>query len=387
MTAKYQAGLKISTRKGSVLTVESVEGKDIYVSCNVCNLDSEMFPCHFKTCSSSLNKGLLPCGCGNARLSEHQQGIRCSRLAKERGYVFEGFSEKYRGAKTRLTLFNPSNNNRWYTATYSGLKVGDGCPLEGVERSANKLRMPFTTFIENIALRDNVKKYYVITEDQDNLNYCNIYCPVCAEDMFSKAGLCTGNFRTRKAYLLDNCIPCRCSTSPKYTSEQKEFKVKLKVTDVNGKFLSFSRNTEVEYLCSNNHHVKVHYNSFVNDGDGCRQCYNLYHRSLGLYPKRKEDPDTLYVILLSNIEECFVKVGRSFNLDKRLRDYELAGYEISSMFIVEDTHTNIYDLEQEILQFFKDFRYKPLTYFKGGKYECLPSDLLQDIIDYTVSAA
>lgn len=378
----YNISDTITTRKGNILTVIDKIGRDLFVTCNVCDKDAEMFPYPFKTCAGTLNKGGVPCGCGSKRLDERQHALRCKRLVEDKGYVFIGFSEPYKGSKTKLELYNPTNNNTWHNALYSGILRGEGCPKESSLRGSIKRSTSFPDFLEKLSKIEKVKDYYTITE-MDDRKYCNIFCPVCAEDVMTKNGLCDGNFVTRKAYLLKGWLPCRCSTSVKYTFPQKEFKVKQKVEQVGGEFISLGDDrTSVKYICKNNHEVNVHYNSFVNDNDGCRSCYNLYNRFLGLYKNDLDRDDNLYLLRLSSEHESFIKVGRTFYLDKRLKSYEDAGYSIDTFVLLEDNHENIFDLEQSIFEKFKEYHYRPLTYFKGCVGECLEYEKFNDILDF-----
>lgn len=69
-------GDEILTKKGNILYVEDMYDKKIYLSCNICSKDVEMFPDLFCTTKSRLNRGDVPCGCGSKRLTPYQHFLR-----------------------------------------------------------------------------------------------------------------------------------------------------------------------------------------------------------------------------------------------------------------------------------------------------------------------
>lgn len=136
-------GTSFTTDKGSVLTVTGVSGKDkqgaalFSVECSICSLDTELFPEGLNSTKGHLqNKdgGLRtpPCGCSkNTHWSQSQWKIKVQRECNQRGYIFHGWGEKFKGQYTKLDLYNPVTGNHWKsTLINSFLSKGHGDPEE-----------------------------------------------------------------------------------------------------------------------------------------------------------------------------------------------------------------------------------------------------------------
>lgn len=120
-------GLEIKTKFGNTLTVKEiikVGGYESFIcECSVCSLDGELFPYgSIRGYKSHINKGHTPCGCSNScRWSEQQICVRIERLCRELGLVFIGFTEQYKGHKTKLTLYSPELEETFYEININNL--------------------------------------------------------------------------------------------------------------------------------------------------------------------------------------------------------------------------------------------------------------------------
>lgn len=76
-----------------------------------------------------------------------------------------------------------------------------------------------------------------------------------------------------------------------------------------------------EYNCKIHGKQEVNYNAFVSGGNRCNGCWKDRQRELGnlygYYPERKDEKDYLYVL---NFNDKFIKVGRSFDVDERIKN-------------------------------------------------------------------
>lgn len=90
-----------------------------------------------------------------------------------------------------------------------------------------------------VSSRKNLRGHYV---------YTDYTCPICSHDMFVSKGLCTGVFTIRTSDLKDGKRSCRCSSSYRYTKEQRLYMVKEKCKDM-GIHL-------VDYVCPEKHNAK-----------------------------------------------------------------------------------------------------------------------------------
>lgn len=140
--------------------------------------------------------------------------------------------------------------------------------------------------------------------------------------------------------------------------------------------------SKFSYICQTHGHQSVEYNSFVNSTRRCRGCWKDRQLEIlrdrgngnGYYPERKGEQDFLYVL---NFNNTFIKVGRSFNICKRLRSLrtvsKISISKIHKLRIFTATHQEIYDYEQELLLKLKELHFQ---YSVNWSNECFVNDSL-----------
>lgn len=174
-----------------------------------------------------------------------------------------------------------------------------------------------------------------------------------------------------------------CQTCQYREQGQKTKIPKIKVVEkcnricdeMNYKFIGFvggeyigAQHTYVEYECNKHGTQKAKYTNFVNNGTRCPLCWRERQRDIarsgnGYYPERKDEPDLLYVL---NFNSEFIKIGRSFNLKRRLKELQTdSGIKLKNIFklrIYTATHQEIYDYEQDLL---KKLRLRELSHLES----------------------
>ena len=133
-----------------------------------------------------------------------------------------------------------------------------------------------------------------------------------------------------------------------------------------------------EYLCPVHGKQIVGYNSFVNNGNRCMYCWKDRQVELGngngYYPERKDEIDFLYVL---NFNDKFIKVGRSFDVDERIKGlkYEsgVPKNKIHKLRMLTATHQEIYDYEQEL---HSELRERKFQYYVDWSTECFEIESL-----------
>jgi len=133
-----------------------------------------------------------------------------------------------------------------------------------------------------------------------------------------------------------------------------------------------------EYVCKIHGKQKVSYNNFVHGGKRCGGCWKDRQKELGngngYYPERKDEQDFLYVL---NFNNNFIKVGRSFDVNERIRNLrkpsESGIKRIYKLRIFTATHQEIYDLEQEL---HSELRERNFQYPVIWSTECFEKDSL-----------
>lgn len=296
------------TPKGGVLTVVGWKGKrgslKYYVTtCNICKNDSELFgQACFSILKNRLVKGVIPCGCSvHPRWSEEQYKIRVEREVKIRGYAFKGWGGVFEGAKTRCSLTCPEHGV-WNTTSIHRFFRGDGCP-----RCADKIRIPHlrVPHLCRLDLKPNlredsfhIKKFMSFgsflpgtefwrseNKDKNGQGYWKYTCPKCSHDEYVKAGLCNGVFEGHYSSIGRGCLACRCSSLYKWTQEQKEFQIKLEMSERSEagishlQFVGWDRekgyvNSKSRFIfwCEEHGEQITSANIFLSRSCGCPQC-------------------------------------------------------------------------------------------------------------------
>lgn len=216
----------------------------------------------------------------------------------------------------------------------------------------------------------------------------DMYCPKCSNDIYVKKGLCDGVFKCRRDNVINGKLPCRCSGHYTWDVDQRVFQVKNHCDDIGYEFIDFlprvnGKFHKVVYRCNKGHKREVWMNGFLYQGQRCKLCSNDAYNSSGYYPDRDEDPDYLYIAEFNDYErkERFIKIGRSFHPETRLNYYP-KNYSVRYINIVQDSHKNVYNLEQNLQGRCNEYHYTPLTKFGGSVKECFKVDCLNDLDDY-----
>ncbi|QEG08850.1 hypothetical protein [Aeromonas phage 4L372XY] len=133
-----------------------------------------------------------------------------------------------------------------------------------------------------------------------------------------------------------------------------------------------------EYFCKTNGKQKVSYNNFVNNGTRCDGCWKDRQKELGngngYYPERKDEQDYLYLL---NFNDKFIKVGRSFDVNERLKGLRTLSKtpikKIHKLRIFTATHYEIYYYEQEL---HSELRERNFQHYVGWSTECFENESL-----------
>ena len=123
-----------------------------------------------------------------------------------------------------------------------------------------------------------------------------------------------------------------------------------------GKILAIE---DILWVCKNGHKVQQSYNTTVTNQRGCRVCYESTSRLFGYYPERKDEIDTLYII---KFEGSYIKVGRSFDVDSRLKSLSqksgIPRDKLEVLYTFKDTHQNIFEMEQSLHKILREMNLK-----------------------------
>lgn len=403
-------GTTFPTPKGGVLTVVGWDGdrigtgkKKYTVECNICSKDIELFPNGFKSIKSTLVSGQIPCGCSvGTRWSEYQYDVKVKRKCKEKGYIFHGWEGGFKGNRTKLILENPATENIWGTTNISNFMRGQGDPIVGVRKTAAARTIEDFVYIEDFYKAGFTKDYRFFRNNvrKDSKGYYSLWnyiCPLCSNDEYVKAGLCSGVFTSFTNRLKLGKKGCRCSIAYHWTQKQREYQIKKACYEEGLTFIGWE-NREVGYknsqskfqwICTKGHTCETSVGSFLHKGARCKICMIEKQKEQGIaygyYPERTQEPDSLYIL---NFDNQYLKVGRSFRLEERIKQLKkTSGVDsIEILQIVNGTHQDIYDLEQFLHGELRDRGFEYET--DWGSTECFDSDslkLVYKLIDEEIS--
>lgn len=132
-----------------------------------------------------------------------------------------------------------------------------------------------------------------------------------------------------------------------------------------------------EYACPKHGIQNVSYSHFIHSRSRCPSCAKDFSNFNGYFPERKDEQDFLYVL---DFDSEFIKVGRSFDLERRISKNELQKYSgitnIIKLRLFTATHQEIYDTEQEILE---ELRGRGFQYYVDWSKECFENECLYSL--------
>jgi hypothetical protein len=184
---------------------------------------------------------------------------------------------------------------------------------------------------------------------------------------------CSGNARPTEQEALQKCIDiCK---EMKYDS----------IGFVDGYKNQRSR---FEYNCKIHGKQSVRYHNFVNNGTRCNGCAKDKKKELdtgfyGFYPERVDEQDYLYIL---NFNNEFIKVGRSFDVERRIPELQRESgiKEIIKLRIFTATHQEIYDLEQELHNELRELNFQHYIEWSNECFENDSLNILNKLLDKLV---
>lgn len=190
--------------------------------------------------------------------------------------------------------------------------------------------------------------------------------------------------------IINNGYGCpKCYGNIKYTEQEALQKCIDICKEMNYDVVGFedgykNAKSRFEYICKTHGKQTISYNNFVNNGCRCRCCYKDKQKELGnlygYYPERKDETDFLYIL---DFNGKFIKVGRSFDVERRLSELQRDSgiQEIIKLRIFTATHQEIYDYEQEL---HNELRERNFQHCVDWSMECFENDcqyILNKILD------
>lgn len=380
-------GREFPTKKGGILKVVGKAPKDgraqyYYCECSICSKDKEMFPDYFLTKKDRLVSGLSVCACGNAALDDRQFEIKVRRLLAEKDITLKQITIKKPQSASKFVLECNKDGYIW-EVNYPSIRRS-GCP-----RCSGKVILSKEQVIEEIKGKclphhkfiDFVDDQY-ISKAKSKMKFMCEYHGEFITNFFnyskSETGHCcqgcinesVGNKNRKKLEDIQNAINNRCSESKyKFVRFVDEYK---------------NKDSKLIFECPEHGQHVMSFHNFTFHKQGCKKCSDLRREEAnpvyGIYAGREEQEDILYVI---NFDNKYIKVGRTFDIKKRLRQLKTQSgiQELSVIRLFKNKHSDIYKLEQSIHE---ELRMKGHWSNVGWTIECFNMDsldLINSILD------
>lgn len=190
-----------------------------------------------------------------------------------------GWYGEWKGNITKL-ICECSVHGEWKSTNISNAKRGKGCLRCGREVTKQRNLVDDSTHIQefNKACPDNVPRKYYRSDRLNNEGqavYWIVECSVCSHDEYVKAGVCNGRFESYIGSLKSGNLPCRCSKTYYYTSEQWIYRITKACQERWDQFVGFvgkvGNMSKFKYLCRG-HGEQTSTPANYLRGVGCSEC-------------------------------------------------------------------------------------------------------------------
>lgn len=304
----------------------------------------------------------------------------CEAIAKE-GITVLGFVEPWVGWQTKL-ICNCEKHGEWGTTNISDFKQGKSCPKCGYQAAAEFLKaknlkddsIHIEHFMKTGAFKEGTKFWRSDRKTKAGATaYWNYTCPVCSNDEYVKAGVCTGVFESSTSGLKKGESACRCSQSYRYTKEQWEYRLKKQCKKRGYKFIGWSNEKfgsmfKFKYFCKA-HGIQEMTALYFLKGQGCAHCagFNQKQAYINLVQDSDIDVCLKFGIAIDSAERL-----KGQNRNNKMQMKNLIVYEFPDSLSCKRA-------ESEIKARFK-CRYLKKRDLTDGHTETLPLNMFDDIV-------
>lgn len=379
----YQVGDSTLTILGKLDRIEQVTYYS--VKCSNCSKDTELYPENIIVCpKSTLDRDGLPCGCASRpKWSDYQKTVLAKRRCKELGIFFKNIIEdkvcledEY-GVQLTTSFESFKNSGR----NYLNVKTKDGhiFNYRATIKSSENQYVLEQLFHE---IGDYNKKFLYC--DKNKVYYfCS--CDTCRE--YSRILKYSPIFSTTYPTLRCGNLFC-WSVERRFVQEDfNEILLQLLKSFNASTLTAVVRDLEdtanikgiIYWVCGSCGKERVQKLKDFWDGYRCK-CINTCLG--GFYPNRLNEDDHLYFI---DFFENFSKIGRSFDLNRRLASLKAEGLCIKSYKVLKvSKHIDIFKTEQDILKMLRSMGYTNPTKSFAGRTEAfigLTLDVVEGLIN------
>lgn len=384
---KYSKGYIIDRGDYSYEIIEKVDGK-LVVECSVCSKDDELYP----KGSLSLNPRKIyrqetPCGCGKVtNFNSNQYKVLLRRKFKQTtGYsLVTDIDTVELKAKTKIALMDN------YTSEIINREVKTVLQ-DSFKSKVERLEDNKESYLVKKGIRSFHERGTEFFRDPINSKVWYYKCGKCSYDNYVKSGVCNGTFKIDISHLSAGRKSCRCSSAYKWSIPEREVQLRAlcrKRNHVFNGWIDLSKTTShcrFNWTCELGHLCEVSVDNYIR-GKGCKHC--AISTGNGYFPSRRTESDFLYVMKIvedGHNPKSYFKVGRSFfperrmkELSKEVKKKDDRCIKFSPVIYLKGTHGEVFKLEQEIHNVFKD--YKPTDGY--GSSELIHNRVFMEVLGY-----
>jgi len=379
------------TPKGGVLTLLGRSGRKLgrsyyyNVTCSFCHQDKELFPIPLEILLGKLNIGRVPCGCSAApKWSPEQQVIRLNRKAKEIGCdlirVLPDGNKYIKNAHSIIFC-----NKHKVTSKVCNQTLINGTLSGCTECGLDKKRVPISEVIKDLLkINPNYHSISIYGNSEDG-NLYRARCYKCDKDPISLENYLDGYFYFGRGSVRSGCKSCRCGISMTVKESYVDILAKIDTESLGGhiEYLNYTRpfkgkDTLINYTCKY-HGTQSKTWSRILEGNGCIDCGRA-NSSWGVVKGRELDDDNLYLFRMSNENEDFIKIGRTFDIISRHKTFSYL-YNTVILYQITMTHEQVLSTEKFIHKHMqKYFKYIPNINLSRGcvSKESYTADILYE---------
>jgi hypothetical protein len=290
------------------------------VKCSKCSKDPELFgEGVFRRLKSDILRGKLPCGCSfHPYWSEDQYKTLIERKCKEKGYIFQGFADAFNGIYTKLKL-ECKKHGIWETSNINSFLSRDilcpHCQYDNLGKRSTKADFNhIINFISTGKFKEGTKFWRSERLDPRHYKAYWFYtCPVCSNDEYVKAGICSGIFESHISSLQAGRNSCRCGGIYHWTQEQYEYRIKKKMlesgtTDEFVGFVDGFNNAKSKFTrsCRSHKNYTCAVVDYMSSSSGCPLCAN--HAQQECYINFIKDNDSTIALKFGIAKDSKVRV-------------------------------------------------------------------------------
>lgn len=270
------------TREDGLQAVASVDNNYI-VFCWDCNKDPEMYGSgYFEQSPQGFRLGRKPCGCNvSHKTTEVQFVVKVKRILENTSSSLIRIN-KYVGARTKIVLKCDKHDTVHTTdLCHLNSKINwcQECKNTKVTATVREEdQKHISSFMQAGSFKIGTKFWRIDKKNSEGYkNYWNYTCPICSNDEYVTAGLCSGIFTGTTSKMKSGTLSCRCSGSNKLTEEQHKYRVEKLISDnkLPSIFISFLKNKYSRVIvrrCPDHGLFETAYTKFIDRLCDCPNC-------------------------------------------------------------------------------------------------------------------